>query len=151
MKHALKKLAATTLITAGVWLPIPAQAADRLVYQPLQDAVKAALAAGKIDDSVQFYLAGTRPARKADIIQRGVVTNKKTNAFAKKDESACLHVAQSAIIALHQSAKQAGANAVVNIVSYFRKKEYSSATNYECHAGNVVAGVALRGDFAKLK
>ena len=47
--------------------------------------------------------------------------------------------------------QKANANAVTNIVSYYRKNEYSSKTDYECHAGAVVAGVALRGDLARLK
>lgn len=126
-----------------------AVAADRTVFLPLQPAIDAALAAGKIDGSVKFYLAGTGP--KGQVLEAGVVTNRKTNAFAKKDADACLWVAQSAVIALHEAAKKANANAVTNIVSYYRKSEYSSKTDYECHAGAVVAGVALRGDLARLK
>ncbi|WAI82242.1 MULTISPECIES: excinuclease [Achromobacter] len=126
-----------------------AMAADRTVFLPLQPAIDAALAAGKIDGSVKFYLAGTGP--KGKVLEAGVVTNRKTNAFAKKDADACLWVAQSAVIALHEAAKKANANAVTNIVSYYRKNEYSSKTDYECHAGAVVAGVALRGDLTRLK
>lgn len=124
-------------------------AADRTVHLPMQTAIDAAQAAGKIDGSVRFYLAGTGP--KGTVLESGVVTNRKTSAFAKKDEDACLWVAQSAIIALHEAAKKAGANAVTNIVSYYRKNEYSSKTDYECHAGAMVAGVALRGDLSKVK
>ncbi len=126
-----------------------ALAADRTVHLPMQTAIDAAQAAGKIDGSVRFYLAGTGP--KGTVLESGVVTNRKTSAFAKKDEDACLWVAQSAIIALHEAAKKAGANAVTNIVSYYRKNEYSSKTDYECHAGAMVAGVALRGDLSKVK
>jgi hypothetical protein len=126
-----------------------AVAADRTVHLPLKPAIEAAQAAGKIDGSVTFYLAGTGPRGK--VLEANVVTNRKTNAFAKKDEEACLWVAQSAVIALHEAAKKAGANAVTNIVSYYRKNEYSSKTDYECHAGAMVAGVALRGDLAKVK
>lgn len=126
-----------------------ALAADRTVFLPLQPAIDAALAAGKIDGSVKFYLAGTGP--KGRILEAGVVTNRKTNAFAKKDAEACEWVAQSAVIALHEAAKKANANAVTNIVSYYRKNEYTSKTDYECHAGAMVAGVALRGDLTQLK
>lgn len=124
-------------------------AADRTVFLPLQPAIDAALAAGKIDGSVKFYLAGTGP--KGQVLEANVVTNRKTNAFAKKDPEACLWAAQSAVISLHEAAKKAGANAVTNIVSYYRKNETSSKTDYECHAGAVVAGVALRGDLARVK
>lgn len=126
-----------------------ALAADRSVHLPIQTVIAAAQAAGKIDGSVSFHLAGTGP--KGKVLEAGVVTNRKTNAFGKKDEEACEWVAQSAVIALHEAAKKAGANAVTNIVSYYRKNEYRSTTDYECHAGAVVAGVALRGDLATVK
>ena len=44
-----------------------------------------------------------------------------------------------------------GANAVVNIVSYYKKNVFSSPTEYECHAGAFVTGVALKGMFVKTK
>ena len=47
--------------------------------------------------------------------------------------------------------KSRGANAVVDIVSYYKKNEFKSATNYECWAGTFVAGVALKGTYAKVK
>ncbi|WP_251880805.1 excinuclease [Achromobacter sp. Marseille-Q4954] len=141
------KLSAALLLSLAC--SAQALAADRTVHLPMQAAVEAAQAAGKIDGSVKFYLAGTGP--KGTVLESGVVTNRKTNAFAKKDEDACLWVAQSAIIALHEAAKKAGANAVTNIISYYRKNEYSSKTDYECHAGAMVAGVALRGDLANVK
>ncbi|CAB3700289.1 MULTISPECIES: excinuclease [Achromobacter] len=126
-----------------------ALAADRTVFLPLQPAIDAALAAGKIDGSVKFYLAGTGP--KGKVLESGVVTNRKTNAIAKKDAVACEWVAQSAVIALHEAAKKANANAVTNIVSYYRKNVSTSKTDYECHAGATVAGVALRGDLTQVK
>ena len=41
-------------------------------------------------------------------------------------------------------------NAVVDIVSYYKKDEVKSASDYECHAGVFVVGVALKGTFAKV-
>jgi len=125
-------------------------AADRTIHLPLQEAVAAAKAAGKIDGSIKFYLAGSGPIG-GQILRRDIVTNKKTNAFKKSDMTACQHVGQSVVIALHKAAKKAGANAVTNIVSYYKKREYRSATDYECHAGGVVAGATLKGDLVKLK
>jgi hypothetical protein len=43
-----------------------------------------------------------------------------------------------------------GANAVVDIVSYYKKNEFKSASNYECYAGSILAGVALKGTYAKV-
>ena len=57
----------------------------------------------------------------------------------------------SAMMQLEKRAKELGANAVVNIVSYYQKNVVSSATEFECHAGAVIAGVALNGDFVKVE
>jgi uncharacterized protein YbjQ (UPF0145 family) len=51
---------------------------------------------------------------------------------------------------LEKRAKQLGANAVVKIVSYYKRVEMSSPTQFECHQGSRTTGVALKGDFVKL-
>ena len=38
-----------------------------------------------------------------------------------------------------------------NIVSYFKKNEYKSATDFECHVGAIMAGVALKGDLVRTR
>ena len=53
----------------------------------------------------------------------------------------------SALIELGERARL-GANAVINIVSDYKKNVASSDAQYECHAGNIIAGVALRGTVA---
>ncbi|OWT76848.1 MULTISPECIES: excinuclease [unclassified Achromobacter] len=126
-----------------------AQAADRMSMNSFQAALDAGKAEGKLDGSVKFYLAGTGP--KGKVVKAGAVTNRKTNAFGKSDDKACEWAALSALISLQEAAKQAGANAVINIVSYYKKNENKSASQYECHAGAVVAGVALKGDLAIVK
>jgi uncharacterized protein YbjQ (UPF0145 family) len=146
MSPRLKTLASLTLALACI---PAAHAADRKVMQSFQEAIQNATAAGKLDGSVKFYLAGTGP--KGKVLESNVVTNRKTNAFGKSDGEACDWAAQSALIALQDAAKTAGANAVVNIVSYYKKVENKDPANYECHAGAVIAGVALRGDLAVVK
>ncbi|MFC0250535.1 hypothetical protein [Massilia consociata] len=47
--------------------------------------------------------------------------------------------------------KQLGANAVVNIVSNYKNVENSSATEFECHDGAMMTGVALKGEFVRIK
>lgn len=78
------------------------------------------------------------------------VSNRKTNAFGKSDEKACNWAFLSAMVALEKRAQQLGANAVINIVSFYKKDVMSSATEFECHAGALIAGVALKGDFVKI-
>lgn len=130
-------------------LPAISQARDTTHYLPFDEAVAEATAAGRLDGSVKFYLA-KRPAG-AQILRSGVTTSKKTNAFNKTDEAACSWALQSALIGLEKSAKAAGANAVVDIVSNYKHVEYKDSSKYECHAGAVMAGVALKANFAKVK
>ncbi|WP_457319003.1 excinuclease ATPase subunit, partial [Stenotrophomonas sp. P5_B8] len=136
-------IAATALLAVAS----TAQARDTRVEQSLRELVssQAARDAG-IDGSVRFYLAG----EKVNVQQRfgEDVTNKKTNAANKSDEEACRWVALSALRALQDGAKSRNANAVVDIVSYYKKNEFKSATNYECYAGTIMAGVALKGTYA---
>ncbi|MBA1262256.1 excinuclease [Stutzerimonas sp. NM35] len=142
----------TTWISAALVLcalPGISQARDTTHYLPFDEVVAEATAAGRLDGSVKFYLA-KRPAG-AQIVRSGVTTSKKTNAFNKTDEAACSWALQSALIGLEKSAKAAGANAVVDIVSNYKHVEYKDSSKYECHAGAVMAGVALKANFAKVK
>ena len=143
-----KKLAAATLLLCT--LPAVSQARDTAVYLPLDKAVAEATRSGKIDGSVKFYLAGNTPAGKVSVLSPGAVTNKKTNAFNKSDEQACSWALQSALITLHDAAKKVGANAVTNIASFYKRNERKDPKTYECHAGAVIAGVALKGDLSKV-
>ena len=125
-----------------------AQARDTRLELSLQELLSSQEArdAG-IDGSVRFYLAG-QPVRVAQRMGKDV-TNKKTNAANKSDEQACRWVALSALKALQSGAQARGANAVVDIVSFYKRNEFRSSTNYECYAGTILAGVALKGTYAR--
>lgn len=139
----------TLALAAALLVPAAAQARDTTHYFAVKDVVQEALAAGRLDGSVKFYF-GTTPAG-AKIITRGAATNKKTNAFGKSDEKACSWVLQSALVQMQNAAKAAGANAVVNLNSNYKQVVYKSKDKYECHAGAVMAGVALKGDLARVR
>ncbi len=79
------------------------------------------------------------------------VANRKSNSFGRPDEVACERAALSALIELREYARKLGGNAVINIESYYKKTSNPSETQYECHAGGVIAGVAFRGEVVKLK
>ncbi len=131
-------------------LPGISQARDTTHYLPFDQVVAEATASGKLDGSVKFYLAGKTP-KGAQVIRRDVTTSKKTNAFNKTDEGACSWAMQSALIGMQQAAKAAGANAVVDIASNYKHVEYEDSQKYECHAGAIMAGVAIKGNLAKVK
>jgi len=130
--------------------PAVSSARDVAVHFDFNHAVEQAVQAGVIDGTVRFYLAGANVRGDVKRLHE-TITNKKTNAFGKKDAVACDHVLRSALIALQQAAKNAGANAVVDIVSFYKRNEYRDAQNYECHAGKAVAGVTLKGKIATIK
>lgn len=132
-------------------VPSLSQARDTAHYLPFDEVVAEAVNAGRLDGSVKFYLAGNTPAGKVNVVRTGVTTSKKTNAFNKSDEEACRWALQSALIAMQQAAKSAGANAVVELASNYKHVEYKDAKQYECHAGAVIAGVALKGNLATVK
>ncbi|WP_212629110.1 excinuclease [Pseudomonas sp. KB-10] len=130
-------------------LPGLSQARDTAHFLDFQSVVNEATQAGRLDGSVKFYL-NKIPAG-AQIINANVTTSQKTNAFNKSDEEACSWVLQSALIKLQNAAKAAGANAVVDLASNYKNKEYRDDSKYECHAGAIMAGVALKAKYANVK
>jgi hypothetical protein len=145
----LKSWIAAAAITLSA-LPGVSQARDTTHYLPFDAVITQMTQEGKIDGSVKFYLAGVQPKGKITVISPGAVTNKKTNAFNKTDPEACNWVVQSAILQLQEAAKKVNANAVTNIVSFYKSVERKDPSTYECHAGAIMAGVALKGDLSKV-
>ncbi|MBK4988748.1 MULTISPECIES: hypothetical protein [Pseudomonas] len=140
--------AATALLLAA--LPGLSQARDTALFLPFDKVVQQMLAEKKLDGSVKFYLAGVQPRGKVKVVSPNAVTNKKTNAFNKSDEVACEWALQSALLTMQDAARKANANAVTNIVSYYKRNERKDPATYECHAGAVIAGVAIKGDLARV-
>lgn len=148
MKKTLKTLAAGLGVAAMVF-STAAMSRDTKHLLPLDQALNTADAKEKLNAGIKFYFAGQKtPKVGRSMIE--VVTNKKTNAFGKSDEDACNWVFLSAMIALQDRAVREGGDAVVDIVSYYKKDEMKSASEYECHAGGIMAGVALKGRIVKL-
>jgi hypothetical protein len=139
---------AALLLGTGLLLSGPqALARDTALHLPFDAAVAKAQELGKLDGTVKFHLAGKGP--KSGKVLEEIVTNKKTNSFNKTDEEACAWVLYSALITLQSAAKKAGADSVSNIVSFYKKNEFSDGSNYECHVGGVIAGVALKANLVK--
>ncbi|MDR7332797.1 excinuclease ATPase subunit [Roseateles asaccharophilus] len=138
-------LAATLLACSVV-----AHARDTTLHIPLADVLAMPEAKGKLDPDFKFFLAGQATPKVVKRFSEGV-SNPKTNGVGKTDEFGCKWAALSALINLQNSAKREGANAVVDIVSYYKKVEYKNATNFECHAGAIIIGVALKGTYAQVE
>jgi uncharacterized protein YbjQ (UPF0145 family) len=102
-----------------------------------------------IDGSVRFYLAGRSPGAVRRMGEG--VSNKRSNAFAKSDQASCNRAMLSVLRSFQESAKQRGANAVVDLVSYYKKREERSATNYVCYAGGLMSAVTMKGTYAQVR
>jgi hypothetical protein len=120
---------------------------DRIMF-PIDDALSTSAAQNKLK-GIDFYFGNQKhPLILQDFGEFG--SNKKTNAFNKSDKQACEWVFLSALLALQDRAKSLGANAVINIKSNYRNNEVVSETEYQCGAGHMFAGVALKGRIVKL-
>jgi hypothetical protein len=128
-----------------------AVARNTIVKIPLKEVLETAQAKGKLNGSLKFYLKGQTTPQVISSFSTAV-TNPKTNAANKSDHEACVWAAISALAAFQNQAAELGQgiNAVVDIVSYYKKIVAVSDTEIECHAGGIMAGVALKGTYAKV-
>lgn len=115
---------------------------------PIDEAIERGRSEGILDETMQFHFGKGNRGRGGQSLGSGVA-NRKTNAVNKSDVEACNWVFLSALKTLQEDARRAGATSVVEIVSYYKKKEHSSATEFECYAGALMAGVALKGSYVK--
>jgi hypothetical protein len=103
-----------------------------------------------VPNDVAFYFADQSHPSVQDNLGE-FVTNRKSNSTFRSDEEACLWTMMSALKQLRDRAVEEGGNAVINIVSYYRKEVFASTTLYECHSGAMVSAVALKGTVVRLK
>lgn len=125
-------------------------ARDTLHTLNAQEAIQQGLQKGDILSDVKLFFAG-QPHPPVEKPLGEFRTNRKTNAFNKSDEDACQWAFFSAIKSLQERALSEGGNAVIEIKSNYKNREFSSATEYQCGAGTFVGGVALKGTVVKLK
>ena len=143
MRHFFP-IALTALLVAA-----PAMARDTVLHLDNKDVLASSYSQGKLDGSVRFYFADeSSPA----VVSRlgDATTSRKTSGVGKTDADACRWAMLSALLALQEQAKSLGANAVIGITSNYNQHTYSSTTQFECHAGGIMVGVALKGTYAKV-
>ena len=124
-------------------------ARDSLIRVSIEDAMTTPDAEKALDADVKFFF-GEQEHPEIERQLGTYTSNKKTNAFGKSDQKACKWAFLSAMISLQERAVAEGGNAVVNIRSFYKKHDFSSATEFECGAGAMVAGVTLVGEVVKL-
>jgi len=145
-----KLLLSVAVCAAAIAAVAPAQARDTKHMMSIDAAMNDNDAKNRLGDSVKFYFgkqATPAIAKKLGTDQ----TSQKTNSFGKSPEKSCNWAFLSAMLRLQARAQELGADAVVNIVSNYKNVENASDTEFECHDGALMTGVALKGDFVKLK
>lgn len=145
----MKQIAKLVLVSTILFAATVGHTRNTVMRFLIEDAMSQPEAAAKLNDAIGMYFGDQdHPAVEQ---QLGTFTsNKKTNAFNKGAKRACNWAFLSAMISLQTRAFKEGGNAVVNIRSYYYKNDFSSATEFECGVGNVVAGVTMVGDVVKL-
>lgn len=141
----MKKIAQLFMLTGLLASVSVAQARDDKLLLSIQDALNMPEAKKIIDPKVKIYFA----QGSGKVIKAGLVTNRKTSGVGKTDEAACHWAFLAAVKQLQQQAVAENASKVVNIVSFYKKNVMADPKKYECHAGGVVVGVALKGDLAR--
>lgn len=143
--HSLLTRSVYMLLAAMLVASAPAHARDDVLNFSIRNALNAPAAHEKLNPNIHLYFAGEEIPYVSH--QFGEYrTNKKTNAFNKSDLDACNWVFLTAILQLQSRAEQLGANAVVNIRSNYKNQVFADPHDFQCGAGNVIAGVALIGD-----
>jgi len=149
MEDIVMRVLATFLLGVMLVAPMAAQARDTKLMLSIEEAMSTPEAKERLQGDIRFYFGDQLLPKVKERLGEGV-SNRKTNAANKTDKQACEWAFLSAMLALQGRAQELGADAVVNIRSYYRKVPVKSATQYECHAGALIAGVALKGEFVKL-
>ena len=144
----MKFSAIVLVVCAATLVTGLAVARDSHLKFPIKDAMATADAKEKLGTDVKFVFGAAGPAG-AKVL--GTFTsNKKTNFANKSDKEGCERAFLSAMLSFKERAIAEGGNAVVNIQSFYKKNEFSSATEYECGAGAIMGGVTFRGTVVKL-
>jgi uncharacterized protein YbjQ (UPF0145 family) len=137
-----------SLLAAAGFAPA-AQARDTEYQLNIADVMNSPDYSTKVGNDVAFYFAG-QPTPPVVQSLGEFSTNRKTNSVGKADETACRWAMLSALLELHKRALRQGGNAVVNVISDYKRIAGGTETTYECHAGNIIVGVALKGMVVKL-
>jgi len=125
-----------------------AQARNDKYILPIKAALESTDTRDKLDGTVKFYF-GKQPSPPVITNLGNATPHGKANTRRTDDVIACNAAFLAALIDFQKRAKRAGANGVINIVSYYKNVEMASPTEFECHAG-AAAHAILRGEVVKL-
>lgn len=136
-------------VLAAVALAPAAHARDERMLFEVAPVLASPLGKDRFDETVQFYF-GERPYPQPQQSFGVHTSERRSFTPVYTDAEACDRAFVEALAGLRNAAKAAGANAVVDIKSIYKNREFRSETQYECRAGYIVTGVALEGRLVKL-
>jgi uncharacterized protein YbjQ (UPF0145 family) len=116
---------------------------------PLDEVLRMPAAERELDGQVRFYLSGQSHTEIVMRHSEEVVTAKIRGAGEEEIET-CKRAALKALVHYQGKARKMGANAIVDMVSYFDAKPFMSPAQYECHAGSRTVVVVFKGSYAKI-
>src|SRR5262245_5405794 len=135
----LRILAIATL-TAGALAPAAAQAKDEQRLYDIATVMDSAEGRDRFDDTVKFYWSGQVPPTPTETLSIQT-SERKTFLPTRTEREACDGSFIEALAALRNAARKAGANAVIEIKSLYKNREFRSATEYECRLGYFATSV----------
>lgn len=137
------------LTTALLLAPTLVEARETMHKLSIQDALNGQYKdKAQLGTDIQLFFGSQAPTGTVNAI-REITTSRKTNAVGKTDAEACQWALFSALKALQDEARGMGGKAVVNIVSNYKHQVFQSDSEFECGAGALMAGVALKGTVVK--
>ncbi len=146
----MKKFSFVLTVAALLLAPVShAQVRDERLLWPLAAALETKDARQRLDGTVKFFF-GDQPHPAVVKGFGGFGKNLRTHSFNRTPQEACNWVFLSNMLELQKRARQAGANAVVNIVSHDGEAPLSSATEFVCRKVGIQAGVGLKGDLVTI-
>lgn len=136
-------------IFACSMLALPATARNDRYTFPIQGVLDSPDFNKEVGNSVKFVFGDQQAIVEKQLGE--YIANDRQHFHGKSEEGACQDTLISALSELSDHAKRAGGDAVIGIVSYFRRKTFSSTTEYECHAGSNGVFVSLKGTIVTLQ
>jgi hypothetical protein len=136
-------------LAAAVLMAPAAQARDERMLYDVAPVLAGPQGKDRFDDTVDFYF-GERPYPQAQQAFGVHTSERRIFAPLYSDEDGCRKAFIEALAALRDAAKARGANAVVEIKSIYKNREFRSETQFECRAGYLASSVSLEGRLVKL-
>jgi hypothetical protein len=139
----------TLLATLLALVPAAAQAKDEQRLFDIAVVLASPEGRDRFDDTIRFYWSGQTAPTPLETVKIHT-SERKTFLPTRTEQEACDQSFIEALAALRDAAREVGANAVVEIKSLYKNREFRSTTQYECRLGYFAAGVTLEGTLVKL-